>query len=119
MPSEIYQHIGERLRYVREKLGYSLEDVASLPNVRINVSSLDGYERARHKVDFDKLAELSTAYGVSFSYLTTGIDRRDNVELRGLSAEDKRYVLDMIAGLKHRHARKKPKADDKGRESGE
>ncbi|MDQ1910423.1 helix-turn-helix transcriptional regulator [Paenibacillus sp. GD4] len=61
------KHLGSRISLLREKYGFTQEDVAS--RLGISRSSLSHYETDRREPDYDTLKKFADFYRVSVDYL--------------------------------------------------
>lgn len=68
--------VGENIRMLRRKRGWSLADVAMF--TQIPEPTLQQYEEGISMVPADRLKILSTLFGVSIDYLVTGEDSASN-----------------------------------------
>lgn len=108
------QHLGQRLRWVRQQRKLSLRTVARLSGNEFRISVLGAYERGHRMISVTRLQRLAELYGVSVDYLlpqveserATGNDEptEDDSELERRAedrADDPRVTLDLrrLAGL--------------------
>ncbi|MCC7402269.1 MAG: helix-turn-helix transcriptional regulator [Chitinophagaceae bacterium] len=63
----MYKHICERLKSLREKNGYSQQDVADALNMSQNAYSL--LETGKTKLDVERLQMIAAFYKVSVLYI--------------------------------------------------
>lgn len=70
--------IGDNIRIKRKEMGLSQKELANA--LHLSQSVIAGYESDQRKPSYDVLAALSDFFGVSQSYLLTGIED-DNIEL--------------------------------------
>ncbi|WP_324728750.1 helix-turn-helix domain-containing protein [Lysinibacillus fusiformis] len=72
-------NFGERLRFLRKELDYSLRKMAD--ELEISFSALGKYERNEHQPDFDTLEKLADYFDVSIDWLLARTDLRTYDEL--------------------------------------
>ncbi len=98
------ENIGNRLKNLREKFGFTQEDIAKLLGVqRLVITSM---ELGKRKITASELYLLSKIYGLSMEELYTGEDREklDSKYLRlinELSDKDKEDVISFIKFKKY------------------
>ncbi|MFJ7920517.1 helix-turn-helix domain-containing protein [Lysinibacillus fusiformis] len=72
-------NFGERLRFLRKELDYSLRKMAD--ELEISFSALGKYERNEHQPDFDTLEKLADYFDVSIDWLLARTDLRTYDEM--------------------------------------
>lgn len=70
--------IGSRLRYLRQKRGWTIKDVARY--AQIPPATLTDWERDVSVPPADKLAELAKLYGVTMDFIVTGSQANENLK---------------------------------------
>ena len=108
------QHLGQRLRWVRQQRKLSLRTVARLSGNEFRISVLGAYERGHRMISVTRLQRLAELYGVSVDYLLPQVEgereaadaepAEDDSELERRAedrADDPRVTLDLrrLAGL--------------------
>lgn len=108
------QHLGQRLRWVRQQRKLSLRTVARISGNEFRISVLGAYERGHRMISVTRLQRLAELYGVSVDYLLPQVEAapeetdeepgEDESELERRAedrAEDPRVTLDLrrLAGL--------------------
>lgn len=90
--------LGERLRYLREKRGWSQTLVCK--KLGISNSTLSGYERDYREPDTDTLSRLAGLYGVTTDYLLgRSKDKQLKIEDDKRITEETLYYLDILESL--------------------
>lgn len=62
-------YLGQNLKYLRNRAGYTQEELASL--LRVNRSTLDNYETSEREPSYEKLIEIAKLFNVSIDDLLT------------------------------------------------
>ena len=88
---------GNRLRLLRKEKGWTQGDVA----IRLGVtkSVVSAYETSLRYPSYDILIRITKIFGVTSDYLL-GIEKKQPLDLSGLSEESKQLVYQMIKALK-------------------
>ena len=68
------QHLGQRLRWVRQQRKLSLRTVARMSDDEFRISVLGAYERGHRMISVTRLQRLAELYGVSVDYLLPQAD---------------------------------------------
>lgn len=96
-----YKKIGERLHKLREFMGLTQEQVASILN--IGRDAVLRIEKGIRKIDIQELIKFSKLYSVSVDEIINvkpinqGLETSFARSFDGLSDKDKKEILDLIA----------------------
>ncbi|WKV09424.1 helix-turn-helix transcriptional regulator [Thermoanaerobacterium sp. CMT5567-10] len=85
----VYKAIGEKLKEVREKNGYTQTEVEKAIGIKRELLSY--YENGRREIDIATLEKLASFYGYSIEYFIKNIEEHDIVlafRTDGLTEED-------------------------------
>ncbi len=110
-----YKEIGYRIQIAREEAGYNQKELAEI--LGISQASLSNYEKGKRRVYYPQLQAIANAIGRPLEYFMRPIennDIKDNydtndefgeilqllIELKGLSRDDRKSVIDYIKWLK-------------------
>ncbi len=88
---------GERLRKLRKERNLTQRGLASLIGVKNSVISF--YEVGDRTPSLEVLIKLSKALHISTDVLL-GLEKRETVDISGLSENDRQYVQDLIDRLR-------------------
>ncbi len=88
---------GERLRKLRKERNLTQRGLASLIGVKNSVISF--YEVGDRTPSLEVLIKLSKALHISTDVLL-GLDKKETVDVSGLSENDRQYVQDLIDRLR-------------------
>lgn len=88
---------GERLRKLRKERNLTQRGLASLIGVKNSVISF--YEVGDRTPSLEVLIKLSKALHISTDVLL-GLEKRETVDVSGLSENDRQYVQDLIDRLR-------------------
>lgn len=88
---------GERLRKLRKERNLTQRGLASLIGVKNSVISF--YEVGDRTPSLEVLIKLSKALHISTDILL-GLDKKETVDVSGLSENDRQYVQDLIDRLR-------------------
>ncbi len=86
---------GTRLKEVREKAGFSRQDLAD--RLEVSYYTVSKYETEERKPDIDTLAKIASIFAVSLDYL---LGRTDNPE--GLTDEEEQRHIELDEVLSHK-----------------
>ena len=90
---------GKRIKRLRKERGYTQERLCS--EVGIGLKTYQAVEQGARGATIDMLCVLRSFYGVSLDYLVYGEADDDDLSfaLQGLSAEEKKQILDVVNGI--------------------
>ena len=70
------ENVGKRLKSLREKYKFSLEEVAR--NIKSSAGAISRYENNERKINSESLVKLSNLYNVSPEYILYGTKRNSS-----------------------------------------
>lgn len=97
-------NFGNTLKELRQKAGMTQKDLAA--KVGVTKSVISYYELSERSPSPEILMKLASVFHVSTDFLL-GIQKRDTIDLSGLSAEDKELVWTMVDTLRKKGEYKK------------
>ena len=86
-------NIGERIRYLRDKMGYTQTYLAK--KLGISRSAVNGWEMSIATPSLSNIVELARIFGVSADYLLC-LDDRVLVDITNLASEEREIVVRLI-----------------------
>lgn len=86
-------NFGNTLKELRQKAGMTQKDLAA--KVGVTKSVISYYELSERSPSPEILMKLASVFHVTTDFLL-GIQKRDTIDLSGLSAEDKELVRTMV-----------------------
>ncbi len=92
-------NIGERIRYLRDKAGYTQTYLAK--RLGISRSAVNGWEMSIATPSIANIIELSKIFNVSSDYLLC-LDDRLLVDVSELSSDEREAVMRLIACFKNK-----------------
>lgn len=96
----MFENLGNKLRFQREKNGMNRQQVADL--VGISKSMIGLYETSDRLPSLPVLVKLAAQYKVSVDYLLdTEPTNNDTINLSGLSFEQKQSIKTIVNDLKN------------------
>ena len=81
---ELQKALGQRVRQLRLKLGYSQEDFAD--HCGVHRTFMGTIERGETNLSFQNLARIAAGLGVTISKLVSGVERQATLLARGDAA---------------------------------
>lgn len=90
-------NIGERIRYLRDKLGYTQTYLAK--KLGISRSAVNGWEMSIATPSLSNIVELSMIFGVSADYLLC-LDDRFLVDITPLTSDERESIIRLIECFK-------------------
>lgn len=90
---------GSRLKTLRIKNNFTQEQLATRLNLTKSVIS--AYETGLRMPSYETLAAISRLFKVSTDFLL-GLERKQEIDLSGLTEEEITALLNLIKAMKHR-----------------
>ena len=84
------ENVGKRLKSLREKYKFSLEEVAQ--KIKSSAGAISRYENNERKINSESLIRLSNLYNVSPEYILYGINK-DSSNLESSSVCLKKIII--------------------------
>ncbi len=85
--------LGEKVRFLRKKNNLTQSQLAEI--IGVTKSMVSSYETSIRLPSYDVLIKLAYTFKVTTDYLL-GIDKRDTIDMRGLSEKQKQALYNLI-----------------------
>ncbi len=90
---------GDRLKTLRIKNNLTQEQLAH--RLGLTKSVISAYETGSRMPSYDTLITISRIFKVTTDYLL-GVDRKNEIDLSGLTDEEKAALLNLVKAIKNR-----------------